>query len=68
MNSANATAVPLKPGGSDTSATPSIAVLNRRLGTSPTPRMLTPSEIDLLRRSKAEVARVTQEVLAEDPR
>lgn len=46
-----------------TSATPSLVELNRQLGTSPTPRMLTPSEIDLLRRSKAEVARVCREIL-----
>ena len=51
-------------GGESTSATPAIAALNRRLGTSPVPRMLTRFEIDLLRRSKAEVAQVTREVLA----
>ena len=51
-------------GGESTSATPSIAALNRRLGTSPVPRMLTRFEIDLLRLSKAEVAQVTREVLA----
>ena len=51
-------------GGRSTSATSSIAALNRRLGTSPAPRMLTRFEIDLLRRSKAEVAQVTREVLA----
>lgn len=45
------------------SATPSIALLNRRLGTLRAPRMLTRSEIELLRRSKAEVARVAQEML-----
>lgn len=51
-------------GGESTSATPSIASLNRRLGTSPAPRMLTRFEIDLLRLSKSEVAQVTREVLA----
>ena len=51
-------------GGGNTSATPSIALLNRRLGTSPAPRMLTPYEIDLLRKCAREVAEVTHEVLA----
>ena len=53
-----------KNGGKNTSATPSIALLNRRLGTSPAPRMLEQSEIDLLRQCAEEVAQVTQEVLA----
>ena len=44
--------------------TPSTALLNRRLGTSPTPRMLTPYEIQLLRQSKKEMAQVAHEVLA----
>ena len=51
-------------GGGNISATPSIALLNRRLGTSPTPRMLTPYEIDLLRQSAKEVAEVVGEILA----
>lgn len=46
----------LKNGGKNGSVTPSTALLNRKLGTSPTPRMLTPSEIELLRRSKQEIA------------
>ena len=50
-------------GGGSISATPSIALLNRRLGTSPAPRMLTPYEIDLLRRSAKEVAEVAGEIL-----
>ena len=54
----------LRRGGLNTSATPSIALLNRKLGTSPAPRMLTPSEIDLLRQCVKEVAKVTREVLA----
>ena len=53
----------LRNGGKNTSATPSIALLNQKLGTSPAPRMLTPSEIALLRQSKEEVDRVTGEVL-----
>jgi hypothetical protein len=38
------------------SVTPSTASLNRKLGTSPTPKMLKLSEIALLRRSKQEIA------------
>ena len=64
MNSNNDTGRISRNGGGNTSATPSLALLNRRLGTSPAPRMLTPYEIDLLRRSKGEVDRVTGEVLA----
>ena len=45
-------------GGLNTSATPSIALLNQKLGTSPAPRMLEQSEIDLLRKSKEEVFKV----------
>lgn len=40
------------------SLTPAAAMLKRRLGTSPAPRMLTPSEIELLRRSVEEAAEV----------
>ena len=47
-------------GGLNTSATPSIALLNQKLGTSPAPRMLEQSEIDLLRKSKEEVFKVTR--------
>ena len=64
MNSDNDTERTLKNGGKNTSATPSIALLNRKLGPSPAPRMLTPSEIDLLRQCVQEVAEVTHEVLA----
>jgi hypothetical protein len=45
-----------KNGGKNGSVTPSTALLNRKLGISPTPRMLKPSEIALLRRSKQEIA------------
>ena len=48
----------LRHGGLNTSATPSIALLNQKLGTSPAPRMLEQSEIDLLRKSKEEVLKV----------
>ena len=44
--------------------TPSTALLNRMIGTSPAPRMLTPYEIRLLRQSKKEMAQVAREVLA----
>ena len=64
MNSENDTGRTSRNGGGNTSATPSIALLNRSVGTSPAPRMLTPYEIDLLRRSKAEMARLAHEVLA----
>lgn len=46
----------LKTGGLKDSLTPSTRLLNQKLGTSPTPRRLTPSEIELLRSSKHELA------------
>ena len=46
----------LNHGGKKTSVTPSTALLNQKLGISPAPRMLTPSEIELLRQSKREMA------------
>lgn len=64
MNPANDAETASKGGGKSVSATPSIAALNQKLGTSPAPRMLTPCEIDLLRRSKAEVVQVARETLA----
>ncbi len=64
MNSDKSTEQTLSSGGKNTSATHSIALLSRRLGTSPAPRMLTRSEIDLLRQSKVEVDRIAGEVLA----
>ena len=51
-------------GGGKFSATPSIALLNRRLGTSPAPRTLTPYEVDLLRRCAREASDVVGEILA----
>ncbi len=44
--------------------TPSVAELKRLIGPSPTPRHLTPYEIDLLRKSKQEVDQVSGEVFA----
>jgi hypothetical protein len=46
----------LKIGGSGASLTASTRSLNQKLGTSPEPRRLTPSEIALLRQSKQEIA------------
>ena len=45
----------LKNGGWKGSVTPSTALLNQRLDTFSTPRMLTPYEIELLRKSKQEI-------------
>jgi hypothetical protein len=45
-----------KCGGKPGSVTPSTALLNQRLDTLQTPRMLTPFEIELLRKSKREMA------------
>ncbi len=64
MNSDKSTDQTLRNDGKHTSVTPSIALLTQKLGTSPTPRMLTPSEIALLRQSKKEMAQVAHEVLA----
>ena len=46
--------------GLNTSATPSITLLNQMIGASPAPRMLEPFEIDLLRKSKGEVFEATR--------
>ena len=46
----------LKPGALDDSLTPSTRLLNEKLGTSPAPKRLTASEIELLIRSKEELA------------
>ena len=54
-----------KDDGGNRSPTPSVAKLQRILGTSPTPRMLTPYEIELLRKCVQETAEVVREVLAE---
>ena len=68
MNSAGNTDQISRSGGEGISATPSIALLNRRLGTSPAPRMLTPYEIDLLRQCAKEASEVAGEVLANKDR
>jgi len=64
VGSKNNTDSSSRSGGASTSATPSIALLNRRLGISPTPRMLTPFEIHLLRRCAQEAMDVAHEVFA----
>ena len=64
MNSGRSTDKTSRNGGGSISATPSIALLNRRLGTSPVPRMLTRYEIDLLRQCAKEASEVAGEVLA----
>ena len=46
------------------SLSPSAAKLGRILGPSPSPRMLTPYEIELLRKSKQEISEVVGKVLA----
>ena len=51
--------------GAGVSVTPSTASLNRRLGISPAPRMLTGSEIDLLRQSAREISQATREAFEE---
>ncbi len=45
-----------KPGGKTDSVTHSTRLLNRKLGISPKPRMLTPSELALLKQSKREIS------------
>ena len=64
MNSGTSTDGNLRSGGRGILDTPSIALLNRRLGTSPAPRMLTPSELDLLRQCVKEASQVAHELLA----
>ena len=64
MSSERSTDRTSRSGGGSISATPSVALLNRRLGTSPAPRMLTRYEIRLLRQSAKEVSEVAGEILA----
>ena len=56
MPSKNDTARNSSDGGATSLVTPSTALLNRKFAIWKGPRMLTPSEIDLLRRSKEEMA------------
>lgn len=48
----------------NTGVPPSVVKLQRLIGPSPAPRMLTPYEIELLRKSKREIDQVVGEVLA----
>ena len=50
--------------GENTGLTPSDAKLKRIMGASPAYRMLTPYEIELLRKSAQETAQVVREILA----
>ncbi len=61
MNSEESMDGTSKGGGVPASVTPSTAILNRKLGISPVRRMLTRSEIDLLRQSAMEIAHATRE-------
>lgn len=49
--------------GANASVTASTLLLNQKLGTSPAPRMLTPSEIALLRKSQQEIAGYARKTL-----
>ena len=66
MSSGKSTEQTSRSGGGSISVTPSTALLNRRLGISPAPRMLTPYEVDLLQQSNQEVSEVVREVLLGD--
>ena len=66
MSSGKSTAPPSSDGGGSSLVTPSTALLNRRLGTSPAPRMLTPYELALLQQSAEEIAAVTREMLVKE--
>ncbi len=55
----------LKTGGRKSSLTPSTALLNPKPGTYLTPRMLTESEVELLRRSKREIGEVARKKFKE---
>lgn len=57
-----------KTGGDTNSVTPSTRLLNQKLGTSLEPRMLTTSEIALLRQSKREITLRAAEVAAQKGR
>ena len=63
MNSDN-TKHPLEPEVDEHGLTPSAAKLKRILGVSPAPRMLTPYEVELLRKAAQEADEVVGRVLA----
>ena len=64
MAKVNDTEQPSESKDENTGITPSVAELQRLIGPSPAPRMLTPHEIELLRKSKREMDQVVGEVLA----
>lgn len=66
MKSSKGTDRTSKGDGDKKPPTPSAAKLRQILGTSPTPRMLTPYEIELLRSAAQETAQVVREVLARE--
>lgn len=63
MNSDN-TKYSLDLGVDEHGLTPSAAKLKRILGVSPAPRMLTPYEVDLLRKAAQEIDEVVGKILA----
>ena len=65
MAKINDTEQPSESKDENTGVTPSVAELQRLIGPSPAPRMLTPYEIELLRKCAEETAEVVREVLAE---
>ena len=65
MAKGNDTEQPSESKDENTGVTPSVAELQRLIGPSPAPRMLTPEEIELLRKCAEETAQVVREVLAE---
>ena len=64
MNSDKETKRPPEKDGETARVSPSAARLKQILGTSPGYRNLTPYEIELLRKSKREMAEIVREVLA----
>lgn len=64
MNSDHDTGPPSGRDDRTAGLTPSVAELKRLIGPSPTPRMLTPYEIELLRKAVQETAKVAGEVFA----
>ena len=64
MDKVNDTGQPSGSKDENTGVTPSAAELQRLIGPSPAPRMLTPYEIELLRKCVEETVEVVREVLA----
>ncbi len=64
MDKVNDTEQPSESKDENTGVTPSVAELQRLIGPSPAPRMLTPYEIELLRKCVEETVEVVREVLA----